>query len=183
MLQDSSNGNWTLKLCLSDWVVKLLYQQLWRYDLPVETLIEKFINDLIGDGHGADEEMYARLWLERTCLKMRREPTFLSYLIQHGELEYALQGREVIQENTRLISDLKKALEQGKYEGIVDDVKEEIISLQKDVAYYSREIDKCWAMYKERYPEPPKKTLDEEMNDIQRWIKNQRQLFDGKVLV
>lgn len=63
------------------------------------TLIENFVSDLI-DGsrtNGSDERMYAQQWFERCWFSSPMEETFLSYLIDFGQTDTAIETWEELE--------------------------------------------------------------------------------------
>lgn len=126
----------TVKLKLSDADTVRITERAASVGLTVSELLESFIGDLI-DGtysNGSDERMLANQWFERCGFSFMYERTFLTFLIEWGNLKPVLDTLEYI-EDCR--SDLEDATDEEK-----PDIEAEIARETEELKdYYKEYVD------------------------------------------
>lgn len=126
----------TVKLKLSDADTVRITERAASVGLTVSELLESFIGDLI-DGtysNGSDERMLANQWFERCGFSFMYERTFLTFLIEWGNIQPVLDTLEYI-EDCR--SDLEDATDEEK-----PDIEAEIARETEELKdYYKEYVD------------------------------------------
>lgn len=104
-----------IEVKLSDNDAKSLCETAGLHGLTVGRLIENFIEDLVDGPHsnGSDERMYAQQWFERCGFGMFSDFTFLSHLIDCGELNIVIGIWEDIKNAEENIQAIEEALASG----------------------------------------------------------------------
>lgn len=108
----------TITVKLSDADCQRLAEKAAEVGETVDTLIEGFVGDLVNGTytHGSDEVDYAQRWFERSYL-FTCETTFLSYLIQYGEVNEIIERLSDIEDMKEDIAIFKEELKTGELAG------------------------------------------------------------------
>ena len=160
--------NITVKL--SDADCERLVRKCGEHGLTVGELIANFVGDLVGGtySNGSDERMYADQWFDRCWFGMFPEPTLLNHLLCWGyEPEDYLETLDnietAIKEKEYLAEHPEEADEEAQY-------------LDDDIESWQEELKDMRADWKpEKEP-----NMDEELEIIKKWVKERRNLMDGK---
>lgn len=110
-----SIGKRILEIKLSDEDVKRVSMLVGAHGLTISELIENFIGDLVCGtySNGSDEREFAKRWFDRCWFGSYPDRTFLSYLVDWGEVDYFLESWDQIVESEENIQNSKEALESG----------------------------------------------------------------------
>ena len=124
----------TITVRLPDDDIDALCRKAGGADLTVGELLENFISDLVGGSrtNGSDERMLAHQWFDRCWFSICHEMTFLSYLIDYGLVDAAM--------------DYWTDLEGYREQDDLDEYDEE------DMAYYTEELNTRFKEFKKYYP-------------------------------
>lgn len=155
----SLQRNITIKLPDDD--IDALCKKAAKAELTVSQLIENFVSDLI-DGsrtNGSDERMYAQQWFERCWFSSPMEETFLSYLIDFGQTDTAIETWEELEY-------YKKQSELDEYD-------------KEEVELLNEEINELFNDYKKLYTNCADETLEEGMKRVTEWFKEREELMNG----
>lgn len=155
----SQQRNIVLKLPEDD--IKDLCAKAGRNGMTVSQLLENFVSDLVGGSrtNGSDERMYANQWFERCWFSFEPEQTFLSYLLDWGQIEYAIEDWT--------------ELEDYKGQDTLDEYdKEEMESLKES-------LDELFEEYQSANKNPADSTLEEGMQKVIKWDKERQMLLAG----
>lgn len=139
-----------ITLRLSDADTVRITEKAEGVGLTVAGLLESFIGDLV-DGtysNGSDERMYANEWFNRCGFSWMYEKTFLTFLIEWGNIQTILDTLDYIAECER---DLEGATEEEEQEAI-----------KEELEYQRREIEDYYKEYADTVekPQPYKDALE-----------------------
>ena len=157
-----------IRLNLTDEDVKALIAKAGRVGLTVAELIQGFVADLVcGNGtHGSDERDLANAWFDRCGFAAFTPPTLLRHLLQwdHDPERYL----DLLRYQDNLESDIAEETDE-----------EEIAWLREERRVLAKELE---AMTEEWQPyyEP---NMDEEISEIQAWVKERNELLQAAASV
>lgn len=161
--------NITVKL--SDADCERLVRKCGEHGLTVGELIANFVGDLVGGtySNGSDERMFADQWFDRCWFGMFPEDTLLRDLLFRGyNPEDYLNALDILES---AVEDKKKAAEHPE-----DYDEEEISYIDDDIETWEEKLKDMRADWKpEKEP-----NMDEELEIIKKWVKERRNLMDGK---
>ena len=149
-------------LKLEDDDVDKLCRKTGLSGLSVSELLENFIADLIGgrQTNGSDERTFAERWFERCWFSIEAEETFLSYLLDYGIVDDAIDTWEDLM----------------IYQDIDDPDEEDWEELQ----YIKEEIDDMFQAYrKDSYRPAADASVEEAMKKVMAWKEEKDRLKDG----
>lgn len=131
----------TITVKLSDADCQRLAEKAAEAGETIDSLMEGFIGDLV-DGtytHGSDEVDCAQRWFERSYL-FTCQTTFLSYLIQYGEVNEIIERLSDIEDMKKDIAIFKEELKTGELAsgGTWEDLETHSLGVVKP-AYSSKE--------------------------------------------
>lgn len=152
----------TITIRLPDDDIEALCRKAGGADLTVGELIENFISDLVGGSrtNGSDERMLAHQWFERCWFGIGQEITFLTYLIDYGLVDEAMD----------FWTDLEGY---KKQDNLYEDDKE-------DMEYCKEELTKLFNEYKEEFPESQESSLETAMGKVEKWSREREELLEGE---
>ena len=156
---------------LSDADCDRLARKCGEHGLTIGELIENFVGDLVGGtySNGSNERDYADQWFERCWFGMFPKPTLLNHLLCWG---YDLEDYLNAMDNIETAKEEKKYLEEHPEEAD----EEEASYLDDDIADWEEELNDM----REDWKPEKEPNMDEEIELIKKWVKERRNLKDGK---
>lgn len=151
----------TLTVRLPDDDIDALCRKAGSADLTVGELLENFISDLVGGSrtNGSDERMLAHRWFDRCWFSICHETTFLSYLIDYGLVDAAM--------------DYWTELEGYREQDELDEYDKE------DMAYYTEELNTLFKEYKKYYPQSSELSVEMAMEKVVKWSREREELLNA----
>lgn len=153
------NNQRQIILNLKDTDMMKLCKKAGSVGLPVSELLENFVADLTGSSrtNGSDERMYANQWFERCWFSFDIYYSFLSYLVEWGGVDSAVE--------------IWEALEDYKEQDDLDEYDlEEQQALQE-------ELNNMYEEYRENR-EDNTRTLEVEMKEVLKWKEERDRLMN-----
>jgi len=153
----------TIEIKLSDADVQRLWEKSGSVGITVAELLENFIGDLV-DGtysNGSDEGDLANEWFDRCGFGMFPEDTFLSYLIQHENIEDFMDLFNDIEDSEKIIAIKEEEIKTGVIKGQAGS-----IYTWKDLTISSAEGDKPCYFNKEEWEIEQRGYIDQEKECI-----------------
>ena len=168
---------WDFKLMLSNKDMKKFYELAYTNGVTPEEILQGFICDLIcgTQTRGSDERDLAEQYFDRCCYHFEAGFTFLSWLLNEGNLEVMdnyLHDKEIIEEDIKWYQDNPEDLEENPND--LDNLKQDLATTEKGIAdLYNKYVEE-----KKRRNESPQ-DLQEGLDEVKAYLQELERIKDA----